>query len=620
MAMDFRSIVLFTALCRGITGLFLGVLATLVVQAAPPSFLQHIERVSPNQRVRLILYYFDTCQAVIEHPTIAFRTLDAFDAISQKQRDEQLGRYSRFLRDTYAKNSPILSNRQKADLFLHVANEAEANHDDQIAGVCEHFAGQYFFLAEDYGRAFEFLLSANNRFRQIGYARIPEIQRYLYELAFNYYYLNEDEKVITLLTEAARYPPFNPNLHIQTYNTLAMAQMRQSPDAPAAMLARQNYQKAYQLAENYRDSVWMGIAYGNLGGLYANQKQWQAALDAYWVDYQLVMRAGPKLGYPIATAVAIASAFYELGQIDSCRHYLHDAVRMHQINTQKTDYSQSFQDELFWQRYYDIARKYYQTTGDLPESARCADSLLVYQERVNKRYRSKAAALAEQRLLVIQHQAEQETSERQNRQQRLVLSLGAGVAVLMALLLGLLYRSSQHRRQQEAVANAEREKRLALENQLMADDRDRARADLTRFMDGLNQKESLLNTLADDLARLAKPVADQLPPGLMRQAQHSLTSARLLTDDDWQAFRRHFDRVYPDFFWQLHQQLTDLSPAEERLMALAKLRLHSRQMSQMLGISTESIRKSKYRLRKKFGLAGESPLLALLTDSDSTSL
>ncbi len=610
----------FPLLHCSITGLLLSLLVCVMGQAAPAPFLQTIEQASPARRIVLVLNYFDTCRAVTQHQTTAFRVLDQLDALSRQQHDDQLSRYSRLLRATYAKNDPALSNSQKADLFLRVAQQAEADNDAQIAGVCQHFAGQYYFLDEDYGRAFEFLLAANNRFRQIGYARIPEIHRYLYELAFNYYYFNEDEKVIALLSEATRYPPFNANLHIQTFNTLAMAQARQRPDSPtSARLARQNYQQAYQLAVSYRDSVWMGIVYGNLGGLYASQKQWQAALDVYRVDYQSTMQKGNAHGYPIATAVAMAEAFYGLGQLDSCRHYLSEAVRMHRINTQASDYSQGFQDELFWQHYYEVSRLYYRAMGKLSESVRSADSLLIYQERINKRYQSKAAALAEQRLLVGQHQAELQTREAQNSQQRLVLGLGVGVALLIALLLGLLYRASQHRRQQEATANAEREKRLALENQLLTNERDRAQADLARFMDSLNQKEALLDTLTDDLARLANPLADQLPPGLLRQAQHSLTSARLLTDDDWQAFRQHFDRVYPDFFWQLRQQLTDLNPAEERLMALAKLRLHSRQMSQMLGISTESVRKSKYRLRKKFGLAGESPLLDLLLDGETNN-
>jgi DNA-binding CsgD family transcriptional regulator len=88
----------------------------------------------------------------------------------------------------------------------------------------------------------------------------------------------------------------------------------------------------------------------------------------------------------------------------------------------------------------------------------------------------------------------------------------------------------------------------------------------------------------------------------------------LLTNEDWGEFRRRFERMHPGFFWQLKSQFTDLILAEERLLALSKLRLDTRQMSRMLGIAPNSIRTTKYRLRKKIGVNGTSPLLELLVE------
>jgi DNA-binding CsgD family transcriptional regulator len=404
----------------------------------------------------------------------------------------------------------------------------------------------------------------------------PKIHRYLYELAFNYYYLNDDAKVIALLTEAAQYPPFNPNLHIQTFNTLAMAYTRQQPQTPATIkLAEANYQQAYRLAATYRDSVWLGIVRGNLGGLYAYQGRWQEALAALRTDYRLEMRSAAQRGFPKMTAVKLARAFYELNQLDSCRYYLGEAQRLCRLNSTTADFGERFQDEAFWELYYALARRYYQRTGDVAEADRCADSLLVYQTRIGKRVRSRDAALAEQRLLLQQHEAEVADLERRSRTQWLLLGAGG----VLAVLLGGLYWSSQRRRRQEARANAEREQRMAAELE-------RAKADLAGFMEALRQKET--------------------PP------DPALLDTHLLTHDDWDEFRRRFERVHPAFFEQLHRQFADLTPAEERLLALSKLRLDTRHMSRMLGISAESIRKSKYRLRKKLGVSGSTSLLELL--------
>lgn len=559
----------------------------LPVAAHAQVFLPQVERAKPDERIRLVMCYFDTCQTFLKHPQIAFRTLDTLKAIGQRQHDNRLQRYSQMLHDTYAKNVANRTHRQNAELFLDVAQRALSDEDAQIAGVCEHFAGQYLYLAEDYGRAFQYLLSANSRFQQIGYDQIPEIQRYLYELAFNYYYLNEDEKVIALLTEATRYPPFTPNLHIQTHNTLAMAYARLN-NREADRQAGANYQKAYALAVSYRDSVWMGIVRGNLGDSYAKQGQWQQALDALRVDYRLVLRSARTRGYPISTAVEMANAFHKLGQLDSCRYYLEQAERMYRLQ-EASDYSSSFQDQLFWKQYYEVSRRYYQTTRNLPLAARCTDSLLVYQARIDKRYRSKAAAVAEQRLLVQQHQAEVEALREGGQTQRLWLGVGAGLALLVAGLLGLLYRTSQRRRRQETRTHTEREQQLEQEKQQATTERDQARPNLNRFLENLAQAN--------------------LPPA---QADPTLANVSLLTPNDWNEFRRRFERVHPFFFTQLHAQFTNLTPAEERLLSLSKLGMDTRQMGRMLGISPASVRTTKYRLRKRLGTDGQSSLLGLL--------
>jgi tetratricopeptide (TPR) repeat protein len=195
-------------------------LGSLAASANP--FLREVERATPARRVILVLNYFDTCRAVTQNQEYAIRLLNDITRIGEQSHDAQIQRYCGYLRNTWAKHR----NRSHADnakLFLAVGAQAERDNDPQIAAVCRHFAGQYYFLNEEYGKAFEHLLAANKAFREIGHRNIPEISRYLYELAFNYYYFQEYATVIGLLTEAARYPVFSDNLAIQTYNTLGMA-------------------------------------------------------------------------------------------------------------------------------------------------------------------------------------------------------------------------------------------------------------------------------------------------------------------------------------------------------------------------------------------------------------
>lgn len=563
----------------------------LSVTAPAQSFLQQLERATPANRVIRLLNYFDTCQAVIKNQPYAGRLLTDIDALARRTRDDQLSRYTRFVRNTHAKHQQ-LDNAKNAALFLTVGERAEEEGDEQIAAVCRHFAGQYYFFNEAYGPAFEHLLAANRTFGQIGHDRIPEISRYLYELAFNYYYFQEYDKAITLLYQAARHPVFTPNMAIQTYNTLGMAftvrrfGITNTDDTRKAVAL---FKKAMRVAYTYGDSLWVGIIAGNIANQYGYATDWQAALRDYRLSYNLIYRHGQLHERPADVAMRISNVFCHLNQFDSCRHYLDLSERLHQQNRMQA-LSTNLGDDYQRMQYYDVARQYHRAVDNLPLAYQYLDSVTTLRERINKRDNAKRVSLVAQKLQIQQHQAEVEAMKTEKKSEQTLFWIMGAVLLLLAGLFFRLYQLAQLKRRQEAAINAEREKTLRLEKQIVEDELERAKADLAMFMDKLHEKDKKADT------------------------QQNLTQASLLTKDDWDEFQRRFDRVYPGFLGQLKHQVTDITPAEERLMALSKLNINNRQMSWMLGISPESLRKSRYRLRKKVGIIGHSPLLDFLTE------
>ena len=78
-----------------------------------------------------------------------------------------------------------------------------------------------------------------------------------------------------------------------------------------------------------------------------------------------------------------------------------------------------------------------------------------------------------------------------------------------------------------------------------------------------------------------------------------LQKIRILTDDDWQEFKALYNKAYPGFFQRLSERFPYLTPAESRYAALIKLGLDNKQMAHILAISTDSMRKLKFRFREK---------------------
>jgi DNA-binding CsgD family transcriptional regulator len=87
---------------------------------------------------------------------------------------------------------------------------------------------------------------------------------------------------------------------------------------------------------------------------------------------------------------------------------------------------------------------------------------------------------------------------------------------------------------------------------------------------------------------------------------------KILTNADWLSFQKRFDEVFPLFNGQLKRQYKDLTSAEIRLFILIRIGFSNAEMSSCLGISPESVYKSRYRLRKKLDLPEEVDLTAFI--------
>ncbi len=83
------------------------------------------------------------------------------------------------------------------------------------------------------------------------------------------------------------------------------------------------------------------------------------------------------------------------------------------------------------------------------------------------------------------------------------------------------------------------------------------------------------------------------------RALDELSKSHLLTNEDWLEFKDKFELVFPQFFTKLREQYPDLSAGDIRLTVLLKLRLKNEEIANMMGISTDSVKKAKFRLKKK---------------------
>ncbi|MEL7220733.1 MAG: transcriptional regulator, partial [Bacteroidota bacterium] len=121
-----------------------------------------------------------------------------------------------------------------------------------------------------------------------------------------------------------------------------------------------------------------------------------------------------------------------------------------------------------------------------------------------------------------------------------------------------------------------------------------------------------------ELKRLTETLAKELGPEhkLKLRTISKKLSSLLRVDDDWADFRRHFESVHPDLMTKLGEDFPGLTRNEFRLIALLRLNLSTKETSTILGISPDSVKTARYRLRKKIGLDTQDDLFEFLLQRD----
>ncbi len=81
---------------------------------------------------------------------------------------------------------------------------------------------------------------------------------------------------------------------------------------------------------------------------------------------------------------------------------------------------------------------------------------------------------------------------------------------------------------------------------------------------------------------------------------------------DLMNFYANFEKIYPDFSGSLQKLVPSITANELNLCAFLRLSLSSKEVSQLLNITPESVNKARYRLRKKLQLKSNDDFFTFL--------
>ncbi len=142
--------------------------------------------------------------------------------------------------------------------------------------------------------------------------------------------------------------------------------------------------------------------------------------------------------------------------------------------------------------------------------------------------------------------------------------------------------------------------------------------ELTSYALNFIQKNELIDELSDKINEVKK----QSDPSVIRELNqiNKIVNDSSRIDQEWANFKIRFEEVHSGFLEKLTNTYSELGNAELRLCALLRLNMNLKESSRILGISVDSVKTARYRLRKKLNLNHGENLVDFLIKFDSADI
>lgn len=353
-----------------------------------------------------------------------------------------------------------------------------------------------------------------------------------------------------------------------------------------------------------RTEFLYGVAEANrkLGQLAAAQEEWDDAISYFLLAAEAGKQRNDQVGLA-ANFFGIGNAYLEKGELKLAENYLQrsrDLAEMFGLQRVRRDAYLAFKN-LETKR------------GNYRQALGYADAYFNVRDSMFNREKSNLIANMEARRAYEEQEEELILAQKnldllvqKNKVSRLtkwllIIGLLAGIAIAYAMLSR---KNAVIARKGEDLEKAHL-RSDNLESVLMGKEQE-----LTSYTLNFVQKNEGITELKQLTETLGKRLGKEYRAEL-RSITRKLDGL-LRVDEDWADFRRHFESVHPTLITRLGEDFDGLTNNDFRLIALIRLNLSTIETSAVLGISPDSVKTARYRLRKKLKLETQDSLFDFL--------
>lgn len=371
--------------------------------------------------------------------------------------------------------------------------------------------------------------------------------------------------------------------------------------------ANEFYLKALKIEEESGDKKGMSESYSNIGNIYHSKGNYHKAIELFIKALKIKEELNDKEGMVYCYA-SIGSMYISLADSST----FNKSIRLNCLN-QAIEYgtkAMALANEIKATSSKNTASQTlmlaYKKLGDFEKSLEYAEIFIVTNDSIFSEEKIKAITemgtkyetqKKEEKIKLLNKEKQLEKTKR-----TFLIYITILIIILTAIIIIFLVVKNRKNRQLFLMQKALKEAEInSLQNELLhnhqkLDDFTGRILSKNKLIDELQQK---LNELPRSGINLSQEQQEQL---------QILCHLKILTEDSWNEFKKYYDKVFPGQINTLQINYPELTTAELRIFLLIKLNIDTKDIADMLGISIESVRKSKYRLKKKLQLKEDMSL------------
>lgn len=397
----------------------------------------------------------------------------------------------------------------------------------------------------------------------------------LSHLANIYYKVYDFQTAKALLLEWHGHKYQIESLRSSLYNTLALIYLQEQEYDSTLYF----FNEGLRYAQFRKQEVWEALIHGGIGMVHHDLNQWDKAKFHIKRKIDITEQSLSTYESTANSLSVLASIAIEEDSISLAKNYLQEAERFYALYGREPSF-----------KFYHIKANFFNKTAQF-------DSAYYYAGM------EKQALATEDKNVIKFSSIHLRTTEKQKKAEveilgkrhslriRTYLVTNIIIVLLSVVLIIWLFQKLKSFYSQ----NLHAKHRIDRINEEL----DKNQGEIAVLRDDLVQKINSLAFMENTVVSLTQQTEEYNREDQISLLKSKTAEIKLLTEENWNDFKRLYGSAYPKFLESLIQQKPNVSSGEQRLACMMRLNLTTYEMADMTGVSHESVKKSLLRFKKK---------------------